>query len=84
MPGKDTSKSVAAQEAQASAREEKAGQAAGNAAPKFKVEKLRAKCQQLFGVTSSTFDGAFYGNTETEMTIKEAEDRIKKWLGGKE
>lgn len=81
MPGKDNSKSVVAQ---AAAQEEKAERAADKAAPKYKVEKLRAKCMQLFGVTSSTFDGAFYGNTETEMTIKAAEARINKWLGRKE
>lgn len=81
MPGKDNSKSAVAQ---AAALEEKAEQVAEKAAPKYKVEKLRAKCVQLFGVTSSTFDGAFYGNTETEMTIKAAEARINKWLGRKE
>lgn len=48
---------------------------------KFRVDKLRAKCMQLFHVTSSTFDGAMYGCTATEMTISEAQARIDKWLG---
>ena len=48
---------------------------------KFKVEKLRENSVQLFGVTTSTFDGAFYGNKETEMTKKEAKAIICKWLG---
>lgn len=48
---------------------------------KFRVDKLRTKCMQLFHVTSSTFDGAMYGCTATEMTISEAQARIDKWLG---
>ena len=36
---------------------------------KFRVDKLRAKCMQLFHVTSSTFDGAMYGCTATEKTL---------------
>lgn len=50
-------------------------------AQKFLIEKLRAGCIELFGVTSSTFDGAFYGCTETEMSIKDAKARINSWLG---
>lgn len=49
--------------------------------PKFKVEKLRGKCMELFHITTSTFDGAMYGCTETEMTVNEAQARINKWLG---
>ena len=48
---------------------------------KFRVDKLRAKCMQLFQITTSTFDGAMYGCTATEMTISEAQARINKWLG---
>lgn len=48
---------------------------------KFKVEKLRENSVQLFGVTTSTFDGAFYGNKKTEMTKKEARAILDKWLG---
>lgn len=52
--------------------------------PKFKVEKLRTNSMKLFSVTTSTFDGAMYGNKETEMTIAEARAVINKWLGRKE
>ena len=48
---------------------------------KFKVAKLRENSVQLFGVTTSTFDGAFYGNKKTEMTKKEARAILDKWLG---
>lgn len=48
---------------------------------KYLIEKLRAGCIELFGVTSSTFDGAFYGCTETEMSIEDAKARINRWLG---
>lgn len=55
-----------------------AGSAAGQ---KFKVEKLRENSMKILGVTTSTFDGAFYGNEKKEMTIEEAGARIDKWLG---
>jgi len=48
---------------------------------KYKMEKLRNKCMQLFHITTSTFDGAMHGCTATEMTINEAQARINKWLG---
>lgn len=48
---------------------------------KYRIEKLRAKCMQLFHITTSTFDGAMYGCEATEMTIKEAQSRITGWLG---
>lgn len=48
---------------------------------KFQVKKLRENSMQLFHVTASTFDGAFYGQKETEMTIEKARAIIKKWLG---
>lgn len=50
---------------------------------KFKIEKLRENALELFGITVSTFDGAMYGQNETEMTIAEARDIINKWLGRK-
>lgn len=49
--------------------------------PKYGKEKLRANSMQLFGVTTSTFDGAFCGVDATEMTIDEARATINKWLG---
>lgn len=52
--------------------------------PRFKLEKLRANSMKLFNVTTSTFDGAMYGHTETELTIKETKAIIDKWLGRKE
>lgn len=51
---------------------------------KFKIEKLRQNCMQLFRVSTSTFDGAMYGTKATEMTINEADAVINKWLGRKE
>lgn len=48
---------------------------------KYRMDKLRTKCMQLFHITISTFDGAMYGCTATEMTISEAQARINKWLG---
>lgn len=51
------------------------------AGQKFMVEKLRENSMELFGVTKSTFDGAFYGSEKSEMTIKEAKAMIDKWLG---
>lgn len=51
---------------------------------KYTVEKLRKSSVLVFGVTQSTFDGAMYGHTKEEYTIKEAEAIINKWLYGKE
>ncbi|MCI9530294.1 MAG: hypothetical protein HFH38_00815 [Lachnospiraceae bacterium] len=48
---------------------------------KFKVGKLRENCMQLYHITASTFDGAFYGHTEKEMSIQEAGAVIRGWLG---
>ena len=49
-------------------------------AAKFSVEQLRKHCVRLFGISSSTFDGAMYGKKEP-MTIEEAKAIIKGWLG---
>lgn len=53
------------------------------AEPKFTIEQLRKHCLTLFNVTSSTFDGAFYGH-EGEFTKAEAKEIILTWLSGKE
>ena len=45
---------------------------------KFPIEKLRANCLKLFGVTSSTFDGATYG-LKGEYTVEEIKNTIEKW-----
>lgn len=50
-------------------------------APKFAIPKLRENSISLFGVTSSTFDGAFFGCEDKEMGIKDAKARIRAWLG---
>lgn len=52
------------------------------AVQKFSIEMFRQNCMKLFGVTSSTFDGAFYGITEKEMTLEEAQAIIDKWMNG--
>ena len=49
--------------------------------PKFPLETLRKDCMKLYNVTSSTFDGAFYGKTG-EYTIKEAGEVIDAWKKG--
>ena len=46
--------------------------------PKFTLEKLRANCVTLFGVSSSTFAGATYGMTGT-YTVKEMKEHLEKW-----
>ena len=46
--------------------------------PKFTIERLRANCLTLFGVTTSTFDGATYG-LSGEFTVEEIEKTIEKW-----
>ena len=47
-------------------------------APKFTIEKLRSNCLALFGVTSSTFDGATHG-LDGEFTVEEIKNTIEKW-----
>ena len=51
-------------------------------APKFLIRKLREQCIKLFGVTTSTFDGAMYGIEETELSIDEAKAIIDHFLYG--
>ena len=46
--------------------------------PKFPVARLREKCYDLFGVTTSTFDGATYG-LSGEYTVEEMKDKIRIW-----
>lgn len=47
--------------------------------PKFTIDRLRKHSVALFGVTTSTFDGAMYGHDE-ELTVKEAKAVIDEWL----
>lgn len=46
----------------------------------FPLEKLRANCQELFGVTDCTFVGATYGMAGSH-TVEEIRGRINKWRG---
>mgnify|MGYP001039560927 CR=1 FL=1 len=46
----------------------------------FPLEKLRANCQELFGVTDCTFVGATHGMTG-EHTVEEIKAQIEKWRG---
>jgi len=46
--------------------------------PKFTLERLRQDCLQIFGVTTSTFDGAASG-LDGKFTIDEIKTRIKEW-----
>lgn len=48
------------------------------AAPKFSIKKLRENCMKLFGVTTSTFDGATYGLND-EYTVEEMKKTIETW-----
>lgn len=48
---------------------------------KYTLLKLRKCCVKVLGVTTSTFDGAFYGRGKDEKyTIREAKEIISKWL----
>lgn len=48
----------------------------------FPVATLRGNCVRLFGCTSSTFDGAFYGyDISKKITIADADKKIRYWLG---
>ena len=58
--------------------EETAAGAKTTQAPKFPIEKLSAKCRQLFGVSSCTFAGATHGLTG-EYTVEEMKKHIEKW-----
>lgn len=47
-------------------------------APKFSIATLRKNCVKIFGVSSSTFDGATHG-IDGEYTVKEMKSVIDKW-----
>jgi len=46
---------------------------------KFTVERLGKDCYRLFGVSSSTYDGATYG-VKGEHTVEEVRNIIDSWL----
>lgn len=45
---------------------------------KFPLEKLRANCKKLFGVTDCTFAGATHGMTGS-YTVDEIKVQLEKW-----
>ena len=47
---------------------------------KFPLEKLRANCKELFGVTDCTFAGATHGMAGN-YTVDEVKAQIDKWRG---
>lgn len=59
-------------------------EATSNTVCKFKIEKLRENSMKLFGITTSTFDGAMYGQNAEELTVEEARKIINEWLETKQ
>ncbi len=51
-------------------------------ATKFETSALRKICFRTFGVTMSTFDGAFCGKEAESYTIDEARNIIEEFLKG--
>jgi hypothetical protein len=48
----------------------------------FPINVLRSNSIKLFGITSSTFDGAFFGeDASVKITIADAQKKINTWLG---
>lgn len=47
----------------------------------FSIASLRGNCAKLFGITSSTFDGAFFNADNRKYSISEAKELISKWQG---
>lgn len=50
---------------------------------KFCIDSLRESCTELFGVSTSTFDGALYGCSVNRLTVNEAKELINKFLNKK-
>ncbi|MEG1564679.1 MAG: hypothetical protein RR365_13280 [Bacteroides sp.] len=48
---------------------------------RFGLDRLRQSCRSLFGVTTSTFDGAAYELAEKDYTVDEMAEHIKEWQG---
>lgn len=55
---------------------------AKSAEPKFALEKLRANCFQLFGVSEPVFIGATTRLADGEYSVSEIKTVIEKWLKG--
>ena len=45
---------------------------------KFPIETLRKDCVKLYGISTSTFDGAMFGKSG-EYSIEEARTLIENW-----
>lgn len=53
---------------------------AAECTPVFEIKMLRRDCMRLFGITASTFDGAFFGaDTNKKFTLDEAKQQIEAW-----
>ncbi|MGE6260871.1 hypothetical protein ACQKCU_23845 [Heyndrickxia sporothermodurans] len=50
---------------------------------KFSIHELREHCRTLFNVKPEVFDGAFFNSKITEVSKKEAGDKIKDFLNRK-
>lgn len=59
---------------------EKAQPVKAAAGKKFPLEKLRANCKKLFGVTDCTFAGATHGMAGS-YTVDEMKAHLDKWRG---
>jgi hypothetical protein len=46
----------------------------------FSIEALRKSCMKLFGITTSTFDGAMEGQ-KGPLTLEAAQQIIEAWKG---
>lgn len=46
----------------------------------FRLERLRERSQDLFGVPVEIFDGAMYGFSQTNVTKSEVTKRIRDFL----
>ena len=55
-------------------------QPSGAAEKKFPLEKLRANCRELFGVTDCTFAGGTHGMAGS-YTVDEIKAQLEKWRG---
>lgn len=48
------------------------------AEPEYDMQTLRQHCMKLFGITTSTFDGAFMGHNKP-MSVSSAKAILEKW-----
>lgn len=69
-------------ERQQTAKAEASKARPGKAKPekKFPLEKLRANCKTLFGVTDCTFAGATHGMAGS-YAVNEIKAQLEKWRG---